>query len=58
MDVVTPLRIVIDGGSAASKALAILLRHEPDDIKYCSQIFKIYFSEHILVFYYEHECSV
>ena len=41
MDVATPVRVVIDVGSAASKALAVLLRNEPDDIiKNCSDVFR------------------
>ena len=40
MDVATPVRIAIDVGSVASKALEVLLRHKPDDIiKNCSEIF-------------------
>jgi hypothetical protein len=30
MDLATPVQIVIDVGSAASKALTVLLRYKPD----------------------------
>jgi hypothetical protein len=50
MDVATPVRIVIDVGSAASKAHAVLLRHEADDIiKNCSEIFR--FTSHNTFWY-------
>jgi hypothetical protein len=59
MNVATPVRVVIDVGSAASKALAVLLRHEPGDIiKNCSEIFRFTSQNTFWYYSYEREYSV